>query len=139
MKSHTKLPWGEKHFVGNHYTVKVAMGRKLYEMMESNDNFKTIRGALSNFYYDSAKMKKIRGAASTPWEVGDPDMVLLYGLLTSHEYNVYQYIKKSVQAKLKLEEATALYTDAKVYKTLANNYKPLEDEKSQVLDLASVA
>jgi hypothetical protein len=139
MKEARKLPWGEKYFMGNHYTIKVAFSKKVYEMMANSPNFMSIRRNLYNYYYDSPKFKKLRAAASTDWEVGDPDMVLVWGLLTAYEYQVYQYIKKSVQAKLKLEEATALYTDANVYKTLADNRKPLEDEKSKVLDPASVA
>jgi len=136
MKEAKKLPWGEKHLIGNLYTVKVAVGMKLFEIMSRNGNFKLLRGCLWTYHYASPKLRKMFADSERPI---DPDMVLMYGCLSNYEYNVYQHIKRRAQAQIKLEQATELFNDSNVYKTLAGNHKPLEDETSEVLDPASVA
>ena len=86
------LPWGEKHLCGVHYTVKVSIGYRLYELMLK----------------DLTSIQGIQVIAGQPSKRMKMPKYIVYGVLTQDAFLEYLQVKEKAQAKLLLTTAAKL-------------------------------
>lgn len=112
MSNLKNLPWGEKYLIGDFYTIKVKMGKQLYDMLWKDEKIFDIK-SLSSVICPSKKRSI--------------DNYIVYGVLTSVEYFIYLTAKEKCQLQIKAEELVHLQ---KQYKNHVDNLKYLKNEKA---------
>ena len=87
-----RLPWGEKHLCGVHYTVKVSIGYLLYEIMVK----------------DLTSIHGITVVKGEPSKTMKMPKYIVYGVLTQDAFLEYLQVKEKAQARLLLTKAAKL-------------------------------